>query len=64
MAEAMYESDLTKFMRDFLQQHPEVVEDQRKGRAMWWDKPQDLETAKRNDESRVPPKAYYYQTEA
>ena len=34
----MYESDLTKFMRKFLEEHPEEVESQRKGRAIWWDK--------------------------
>ena len=34
----MYESDLTKFMREYLQQHPEEVESQKKGRAIWWDK--------------------------
>jgi uncharacterized protein DUF3460 len=34
----MYESDLTKFMRQFLSEHPEEVESQRKGRAIWWDK--------------------------
>jgi hypothetical protein len=34
----MYESDVTKFMREFLAQHPEEVESQRKGRAIWWDK--------------------------
>jgi hypothetical protein len=43
----MYESDLTKFMRDYLAAHPEEVESQRKGRAIWWDK-----TAA--DRSRVP----------
>jgi hypothetical protein len=35
---AIYESDLTKFMRDFLKQHPEEVESQKAGRAIWWDK--------------------------
>ena len=34
----MYESDLTKFMREFLKAHPEEVESQRVGRAIWWDK--------------------------
>ena len=34
----MYESELTTFMRDFLGAHPEEVESQRKGRAIWWDK--------------------------
>ena len=34
----MYESDLTKFMKQFLAEHPEELESQRKGRAAWWDK--------------------------
>jgi hypothetical protein len=34
----MYESDITKFMNRFLAEHPEEVESQRKGRAIWWDK--------------------------
>ena len=34
----MYESDLTKFMRNFLKEHPEEVESQKVGRAAWWDK--------------------------
>jgi uncharacterized protein DUF3460 len=37
----MYESDLTQFMRKFLEEHPEEVESQRKGRAIWWDKTRD-----------------------
>jgi len=35
---AMYESDLTKFMREYLEKHPEERESQRKGRGVWWDK--------------------------
>ena len=35
---AMYESDLTKFMRKYLAEHPEEIESQRVGRAAWWDK--------------------------
>ncbi|MGE5639802.1 MAG: DUF3460 family protein [Clostridia bacterium] len=34
----MYESDITKFMRKFLTEHPEEVESQKAGRAIWWDK--------------------------
>ena len=33
-----YESDITKFMKEFLRQHPEEIESQKKGRAVWWDK--------------------------
>ena len=35
---AHYESDLTKFMRRFLAEHPEELEVRRQGRALWWDK--------------------------
>jgi len=35
---AIYESDLTKFMREYLKEHPEEVASQKKGRAIWWDK--------------------------
>ena len=34
----MYESDLTKFMRRYLEEHPEEVQSQKRGRAIWWDK--------------------------
>ena len=34
----MYESDLTKFMRRYLEEHPEELESQKRGRAIWWDK--------------------------
>src|SRR3972149_3663601 len=34
----MYESDLTRFMKRFLEEHPEEIESQKKGRAVWWDK--------------------------
>lgn len=57
-----YESDVTRLMRDFLQKNPHVVEEQKKGRAMWWDKPQSLETQERHQASRVPQQPYVYQT--
>jgi hypothetical protein len=34
---AMYESEYTKFMREYLEKHPEEIESQKKGRAAWWD---------------------------
>jgi len=33
-----YESDITRYMKDYLRSHPEEVESQRRGRAIWWDK--------------------------
>ena len=35
---AMYESDHTKFMREYLARHPEERASQHKGRAVWWDR--------------------------
>jgi hypothetical protein len=48
-----YESEHTKFMREWLKQHPEELEQQKIGRALWWDKPQDQEQQRRADESAV-----------
>jgi hypothetical protein len=44
---AEYESDLTKFMRRYLAQHPEEIASQKKGRAVWWDKTPEERTAPR-----------------
>ncbi len=33
-----YESDLTRFVREYLKQHPEEVQSQKQGRDIWWDK--------------------------
>jgi len=59
-----YESDHTKFMREWMEQHPAETIEQQKGRALWWDKPQKLETQQRFDEAEIPVKPYYYQTDA
>lgn len=60
---AMYESEHTKFMREWLEKHPQEIEEQKKGRALWWDKPQDLKRQARLHDAAVPPKAYYYDPE-
>jgi hypothetical protein len=63
MAKAKYyESDLTKMMRDLLEQNPHIIEDQKVGRALWWDKQLDLEMLKRAEQTRVPQEPYVYQT--
>jgi hypothetical protein len=56
-----YESEFTKFLHEFKQQRPELEAEQRKSRAIWWDHKQDLETMKREKESRVRQQAYVYQ---
>jgi hypothetical protein len=56
-----YESEFTKFIRELKQQRPQLEAGQRESRAIWWDHPQDLETLKRDKESRVKQQAYVYQ---
>lgn len=56
----MYESDLTRFMRDFLKKNPQVVEQQKKNRLTWWDRPQDLESQRERQQSAVPQPSYVY----
>jgi hypothetical protein len=56
----MYESEFTKFIRELKQQRPQLEAEQRKSRAIWWDHKQDLETQKREEESRVKQQAYVY----
>jgi hypothetical protein len=58
---AMYESEFTKFIRELKRQRPQLEAEQRKSRAIWWDHKQDLETQKREEESRVKQQAYVYQ---
>lgn len=57
-----YESDVTRMMRELLQQNPHIVEEQKKGRALWWDKAQEPETQQRNQDSKVQQQPYVYQT--
>ena len=60
MARKPYESDITRFIRDFLNKNPEVVEEQRTARSMWWDRMQDREQRKQFEKSSVPMKPYEY----
>lgn len=57
-----FESDLTIMMRDLIKENPHILEEQKKGRAIWWDQKQDLDTLKRARESRVRQQPYVYQT--
>ncbi|MCB1886429.1 MAG: DUF3460 family protein [Rhodocyclaceae bacterium] len=59
-----YVSDHTKFMREWMEEHPAEAIEQQKGRALWWDKPQTLEVQQQLDDAKVPVKPYYYQTES
>lgn len=56
----MYVSEITQFLNELKREKPKLEEEQRKGRAIWWDKPVDLETQRRYRESRVPQQSYVY----
>jgi hypothetical protein len=56
----MYESDITRFIRELKAKNPQIVELQKKNRATWWDRLQDLETSKEQSESAVPQPPYVY----
>ena len=56
-----YVSDHTKFIREVLEKKPELADEQREGRAIWWDKtPRELAERRRMDQGRVPQSAYVY----
>lgn len=56
----MYESEITRFMRELRAKNPQIVEQQQKNRATWWDRPQDLETWRERSDANVPQPAYVY----
>ena len=59
---ANYESDITKFLREMHEKRPSLDDEQRTGRAIFWDKQLDPDELARWTASRVPMKGYVYQT--
>jgi hypothetical protein len=57
-----YESDATKLIRALIDEKPQIADEQKKGRALWWDRRLDLDLLRRWRESRVKQKGYVYQT--
>ena len=59
---ALYQSEFTQFLKKLRAERPDLEAEQRKGRAIWWDKgPIDMDRTRRNLQSRVAQKAYPYQ---
>ena len=56
----MYESEITRFLRDLREKNPSIPELQRKNRATWWDRPQDLELQRERAEAAVAQPPYVY----
>ena len=58
---ALYESEHTQFMREWMKNHPEELLEQQKGRALWWDKPpRTLEAMKDDAAAKVPNKPDHF----
>ena len=59
---AHYESDVTKFLREMHEKKPALDDEQRDGRAIYWDKQLDADELARWNASGVPMQGYVYQT--
>lgn len=59
---SLYESDLTRFIKELKEKNPDIERKQREGRAIFWDRELDAEQLRRWRESRVPQQPYVYQT--
>jgi hypothetical protein len=59
-----YKSDTTQFLEQLKAQRPTLEEDQRRGRALLWDKAVDRDLQSDWQDARVPQKPYVYQTGA
>lgn len=57
----LYQSDITQFINQLKQQKPTLEEEQRRGRALLWDKqPIDLEERATQQQTRVNQNPYVY----
>jgi hypothetical protein len=55
-----YQSDITRFIGEFLDRNPQVADKQKRHRATWWDRPQDLAERARLDQATLAQPAYVY----
>jgi hypothetical protein len=58
-----YKSEITQFIDQLKAQRPTLEAEQRAGRALLWDKPQDRLAQTDFNAARVPQKPYVYQTD-
>ena len=50
-------------IRELLDLRPEIADEQKKGRSLWWDRKLDPDRLRREQASRVAQKGYVYQTD-
>jgi hypothetical protein len=56
-----YKSDITSFIEQLKSQKPTLEAEQRKGRALLWDKPIDRDAQAEYRDAQVPQQPYVYQ---
>jgi hypothetical protein len=59
-----YQSDVTQFLEQLKAQRPSLEDEQKRGRALLWDKPVDRDAQADYRSARVPQQPYVYQTKA
>lgn len=59
-----YKSDVTNFIEELKAKKPSLEEEQRKGRALLWDRSLDRDALAEYKEARVPQQPYVYQTKS
>ncbi|MFZ4649587.1 MAG: DUF3460 family protein [Rubrivivax sp.] len=57
-----YTSDVTQFIEQLKTQRPTLEDEQKRGRALLWDKAVDRQAQAAWTEARVPQQPYVYQT--
>jgi hypothetical protein len=57
-----YKSEITSFIEELKDKRPTLEDEQRRGRAIWWDRRIDRVAEAEHADSRVPQPAYVYQT--
>lgn len=57
-----YRSDVTQFIEQLKAQRPALEEEQRRGRALLWDREIDADAQAEWSTARVPQQPYVYQT--
>jgi hypothetical protein len=63
MASRYYESEITRLLREVVEENPEVEKSQREGRDIFWDRKVDFDAQERQRRSEVPMKGYVYDAE-
>jgi len=58
-----YKSDVTSFIEELKAKKPTLESEQRKGRALLWDKALDRDALEEFSAARVPQKPYVYQND-